>query len=755
MDTFHATSAVFADWLLETTVHVAVLFALVFGTCTLLGKRLTARWRHALWALVLVRLMLPALPSSPASVHNVVPDAPRTVATVWEPSAPAVPRNRQLDPDSLSRLVPAASSATAVSVPAAQPWPWRTTLAIVWVAGAALALGRLLLTEARFARRVRRESEWDDPRVRTALADVLAAARVRRRVRVVRTDLGGGPALTGVLTPRILVPAAVLDRLSDDELRHVLAHEVAHLAAGDVLQNWLLALLEGLHWFNPLVRVAGARVRAERETLRDLAATRGAPQESRAAYGRTLLRLLETGARPAAPRMAVGLFERRGDLRRRIEMIAKGSGGRRAWMLGAGLTAVVAAVALTGASSDPVQAGEDTGGTVVDGDGEPVDGAVIEVSWNDAKTAAPAFSQSGPRIEVVRRSEPPEWKARVDAALAKKTSVHLQETPVVEFLEYMSQVTGLNVVIHPDAQEDATELMITLQLEDISSGQALRLALRQVEMTYGLVDGVVHVGSYGQIRPLLDQRFYKIAPIVDAMVERLSHEFSLDTPEAYREDEEAFRNSVPEDIIAVSLAFAADQDSWSRTGVSMAMWGDVIVVEQDEAGHADLVPPVPAWRSSLEEKLATRVSFDFQDAKLADVLAYLAQVSETSIVVATDVEPDRMLTLKLTDVSTLDAVNWVGRQTGLHAAFSDGVVVLTHAPPTVVRAYDVTKQLVTPQGGTYDALVELIVTSVAPVSWEDFGMIEVFDGMLIVKNTESVHAQIEEFLEVARRAKDR
>ena len=39
-------------------------------------------------------------------------------------------------------------------------------------------------------------------------------------------------------------------------------------------------------------------------------------------------------------------------------MIAKGSGGRRAWVLGAGLTAGVAVVALTGASPDVVRAHE-------------------------------------------------------------------------------------------------------------------------------------------------------------------------------------------------------------------------------------------------------------------------------------------------------------------------------------------------------------------------------------------------------------
>jgi hypothetical protein len=44
------------------------------------GKRISARWRHAMWMLVLVRLALPVVPSSPMSVFNLAPK-PVTVST--------------------------------------------------------------------------------------------------------------------------------------------------------------------------------------------------------------------------------------------------------------------------------------------------------------------------------------------------------------------------------------------------------------------------------------------------------------------------------------------------------------------------------------------------------------------------------------------------------------------------------------------------------------------------------------------------
>lgn len=755
-DTLHAAAAVLTDWLLETTVHVAVLFALVLAATLLCGRRLPVRWRHALWALVLVRLLLPALPASPASLHNVA----HVVARAPEVAPVRTPHRAPAGVSGPVAQLVRQDAEVATSVPAAETWPWRSTLALVWLAGAALALGRLLVTETRFARAVRREPACDDPRVRGVLDDVLRAARVRRDVRVLRSGLGGGPALTGLLRPRILVPGRMLEELSDEELRHVLAHEVAHLAAGDVLQNWLLAALEALHWFDPLVRVASARLRTERETLRDLAATRGAPREGRTAYGRTLLRLLDGGARRVRQGTAVGLFERRGDLRRRIEMIARGGGGRLAWVLGAGLTATVAAVALTGAVREPARAQDAAGGAVVDGDGRAIPGARV--------AAADAAAPDGPHIEVVRRSEPAPWEDRVRRALDKPLTVRFQESPVRAVLDYVGRAAELNVVVHPEAADEVDARTVTLALEGGSARQILRLALRQADLTYGVVDGVVEVGPYGGVRSALEQRFYKVAPILDECARRLVAADEEDDVAADEGDFQSYRASTADDLVMLCQTHVADPDSWSREGVSIVMWGDVMVVEHDAATHGELTTfldmlltrgarsaaPEP-WRVALQDKLARRVSFDFEESPLQDVAAFLANTTGAPIVVDPETGAEVVLTLRLSDVSGMEAVNWVARQSRLHAAFQDGAVVLTQRPPTVVRIYDVGGFY--PEGslGTYDGLVELIVQSVAPVSWEEFGTLEFWNEMLIVRNTEDVQAQIVDFLKVARKAQEK
>ena len=49
----------------------------------------------------------------------------------------------------------------------------------------------------------------------------------------------------------------------------VLLHELAHLKRHDLAVNWLLGLLQSVHWFNPALWLVFRRVRADREVACD------------------------------------------------------------------------------------------------------------------------------------------------------------------------------------------------------------------------------------------------------------------------------------------------------------------------------------------------------------------------------------------------------------------------------------------------------------------------------------------------------
>jgi len=107
-----------------------------------------------------------------------------------------------------------------------------------------------------------------------------------------------GPALHGLFRPRLLLPKGFSTRFSTKELGFVFLHELAHLRRRDLWVNWVVAVLQVLHWFNLLVWFGFSRWRADRELACDAMALEAAGQEENGEYGRTILRLLEHFACP-------------------------------------------------------------------------------------------------------------------------------------------------------------------------------------------------------------------------------------------------------------------------------------------------------------------------------------------------------------------------------------------------------------------------------------------------------------------------
>ena len=77
------------------------------------------------------------------------------------------------------------------------------------------------------------------------------------------------PGVFGILRPVLMWPAGIEDRLSDEQIEAILAHEVAHVRRRDNLAALIHMLVEAVFWFHPLVWWIGARLVDERERACD------------------------------------------------------------------------------------------------------------------------------------------------------------------------------------------------------------------------------------------------------------------------------------------------------------------------------------------------------------------------------------------------------------------------------------------------------------------------------------------------------
>lgn len=104
-----------------------------------------------------------------------------------------------------------------------------------------------------------------------------------------QADNSSGPYITGLITPRIVLPHDFFSRFDATQQQLILQHELTHWRRGDLHLNYLALLLVSLFWFNPLVWLAYRQYRNTQELACDALVTRNASKAERIAYGYALL----------------------------------------------------------------------------------------------------------------------------------------------------------------------------------------------------------------------------------------------------------------------------------------------------------------------------------------------------------------------------------------------------------------------------------------------------------------------------------
>lgn len=140
--------------------------------------------------------------------------------------------------------------------------PW---LVMVWGTGVLLLSVRLMggwaFTQHLKHRLLKPVPEW--------LVEMFGWLReklgVYKLVRVFESAAVESPIAIGWLKPVVLLPACAITGLSPDQLRTLLAHELAHIRRHDYLVNLLQSIAETALFFHPAVWWISARIRDERE----------------------------------------------------------------------------------------------------------------------------------------------------------------------------------------------------------------------------------------------------------------------------------------------------------------------------------------------------------------------------------------------------------------------------------------------------------------------------------------------------------
>jgi beta-lactamase regulating signal transducer with metallopeptidase domain len=303
--------------LVNSTIKMSLVILLALGAMELMRKR-SAALRHWVLAVVVgcaaampvLDAIRPSLPLWSASLEtsegNQTGQAVQPVTRPETRSVASVPVRGNASPDQTGL-------SNALALERIGP-----LLRTIWLSGLIASvlvllagLGRLTWLAAR-SRRVT-TGRWSELASETA-----GAYGLQRPLVLLQSDHPSLLVTWGFSVPKVILPAAASE-WSDDRVRVVLWHELAHIRRGDWTVQMVVELLRAIYWFNPLLWVLSRRLRLESEhACDDEVMSRGVEATDYATHLVDLARALGRPSRTLFPGFPAPAMARRSSLERRV-----------------------------------------------------------------------------------------------------------------------------------------------------------------------------------------------------------------------------------------------------------------------------------------------------------------------------------------------------------------------------------------------------------------------------------------------------
>src|SRR5262245_27225338 len=188
------------------------------------------------------------------------------------------------------------STATAL-----QATLWSQRILLTWCVGVIVFATRLVMGWRLSWQLVKSAEETLTPGVMEIFENVRERLGLGGPIRLLAHVRLDSPVVVGWLRPLVLLPVSLISGFTPDQLRAILAHELAHIRRHDFVVNILQRCVESILFYHPAVWWVSKRIRAEREHCCDDIAIRLCG--SRKIYAEALIELER--ARQPRPALAV------------------------------------------------------------------------------------------------------------------------------------------------------------------------------------------------------------------------------------------------------------------------------------------------------------------------------------------------------------------------------------------------------------------------------------------------------------------
>lgn len=276
---------------MSITATIAAFLILVFRST--IGRKLPKVLSYALWAIILLRLILPVSFTSTFSILDKVnPNIGQYGASLSQIYFAGDLEESIVTQQGLQEVQTGGSNGNAVG-----GWDHKenllqgnslmTVCAIIWLIGVIVLFTYSIVFYLKITRKVSTAVLLKDEAL---INHCKANVKVRWPFKIYVSDQIEGPFVCGILKPKIILPSFLLIKDNyDKEIQHILCHEMVHISRMDFMIKPLAFLTVIIHWFNPMMWICFHLANKDMEMSCDERVIRLSEADQRESYANTLL----------------------------------------------------------------------------------------------------------------------------------------------------------------------------------------------------------------------------------------------------------------------------------------------------------------------------------------------------------------------------------------------------------------------------------------------------------------------------------
>ncbi|WP_121615392.1 BlaR1 family beta-lactam sensor/signal transducer [Virgibacillus halodenitrificans] len=260
------------------TVILIILFKKLFH------NHLSPKWKYNLWFILLLALTIPFLPEQLLGYFDGSPLNGNQIN--YQQSSPSSASfTTTKDGNWMNNY---ALSINKMELPFINQF-----IVTIWMTGLLFMLALVIRSWIKLRKIKKSLCLVKDQAILTLFAQCKHRLHISRKIVLAQSSLIKTPMTFGITRAYIVVPTHTQVKLTNNEWKYILLHELKHHKSKDIFTNYIVVLFQIIYWFNPLIWVAFKEMRLDREIACDHAVLKLLKQEDYKAYGNTIINFVD------------------------------------------------------------------------------------------------------------------------------------------------------------------------------------------------------------------------------------------------------------------------------------------------------------------------------------------------------------------------------------------------------------------------------------------------------------------------------